>query len=222
MKRLIIIVEGQTEEEFVKEVLVPFFAGYEIHSVTPIKIATSKVAKGGFVNYTHLKNDATRYLREHDTIVTMFVDFFHIPASLPNYRDCISDHHTADDKINCLEQSIATDINHTNFIPYIQKHEFEALLFASNRGFEELYERTIYNKTQQIIDAYPNPEEINTGAETAPSKRILKIIRDYEKVADGNMIALEVGIDNILERCERFSGWIATLIERMKPGKTAD
>jgi hypothetical protein len=119
MKRLIIIVEGQTEEEFVKEILVPYFATYQIYAVTPIKIATSNISKGGFVNYAHLKNDAGKYLRENDTIVTMFVDFFRIPSSLPNYNYCLATNNSIDIKIDCLEKSIATDINHPNFIPYI-------------------------------------------------------------------------------------------------------
>jgi hypothetical protein len=54
------------------------------------------------------------------------------------------------------------DINVPNFIPYIQKHEFEALLFASNTGFENLYEQRIFEQTTEIIHKYNNPEEINT------------------------------------------------------------
>ena len=215
MKRLIIIVEGQTEEEFVKEVLTPYFVENEIYSITPIKIATSKVAKGGFVNYAHLKNDAIKYLREPDTLVTMFVDFFRIPKSIPSYRDCLQRNATIDDKIDCLERAIADDINSPNFVPYIQKHEFEALLFSSNRGFEELFDRRHYSQTEEIVKGYENPEEINTGAETSPSNRILNIIPNYEKVVDGNMIAIEIGMDTILERCNRFNDWITNLLDIM-------
>jgi hypothetical protein len=215
MRRLIIIVEGQTEEEFVKEVLTPYFVENEIYSVTPIKIATSKVAKGGFVNYAHLKNDAIKYLREPDTLVTMFVDFFRIPTSIPSYLDCLQRNATIDDKIDCLEQAVADDINNSNFIPYIQKYEFEALLFSSNRGFEELFDERYYTQTEEIVNDYENPEEINTGAETSPSKRILNIISNYEKVVDGNMIAIAIGMDTILERCNRFNSWIMNLLSIM-------
>lgn len=216
MKRLIIIVEGQTEEEFVKEVLAPYFHRYELYSIIPIKIATSKVSKGGFVNYAHLYNDANGYLREPDTIVTMFVDYFRIPTSVPQYNNCITNNALVDDKINCLEQAIASSINNPNFIPYIQKHEFESLLFANNDGFQSLYDSSIFNQTLSVINNYPNPEDINSGANTAPSKRLYDIIGNYDKVADGNMIALEIGIDNILSNCPRFRDWVNLLIQRLQ------
>ena len=172
-------------EEFVKEVLVPHFIEHQIYAVTPIKIVTSKVAKGGFVNYAHLKNDAMKYLREPDTLVSMFVDFFRIPTSVPSYRDCLQGNMAIDDKIACLERSIAKDINNPNFIPYIQKHEFEALLFSSNCGFEALFDQRYYMETVEIVKEYQNPEDINAAPETSPSNRILNIIPNYEKVVDG-------------------------------------
>ena len=48
MKRLFIIVEGQTEESFVKELLIPFFSQHGIYDVRPILIQTSEDHKGGF------------------------------------------------------------------------------------------------------------------------------------------------------------------------------
>lgn len=60
MKRLYIIVEGQTEREFVKEQIAPYLRQHDIYEVTPILIRTSKSGRGGFVNYQHLKNDAKR------------------------------------------------------------------------------------------------------------------------------------------------------------------
>ena len=71
----------------------------------------------------------------------------------------------------------------------------------------------------EIIKNYNNPEEINTGSETAPSKRIINILekhrQKYDKIAEGNLIAEEIGIDKILEKCPRFSSWIAILIEKV-------
>ncbi len=221
MKRLIIIVEGQTEEEFVKEVLTPYFNVMGIYSVIPIKIITninietSKISKGGFSNYDHLKRDALKYLREPDTIVTMFVDFFRIPVSVPGYQKCMV-LPLVNQKIDSLQLAIEADINHPNFIAYIQKHEFEALLFASNRGFEELFDARVHHKTQAIIDQFPDPEEINSRPEYAPSKRLIAIMPSYEKIVDGNMLALELGIDEIMEKCGRFRNWIDAVTRAMQ------
>jgi hypothetical protein len=212
MKRLFIIVEGQTEEEFVKSILLPYLQNFGVYDVTPIMIATSNKGKGGFVNYEHLKNDIMRRFREPNIIITMFVDYFRIPTSIPNYEKCLNENVQIDSKIECLEQAIKQDIAVHNFIPYIQKHEFEALLFANNIGFETFYSEIISIQTQEVITNYINPEEINTGAATAPSKRLKNIIADYNKVVDGNMIALEIGIENILEKCPRFKSWVEKII----------
>ncbi|MCY4215396.1 MAG: DUF4276 family protein [Flavobacteriaceae bacterium] len=56
-----------------------------------------------------------------------------------------------------------------NFIPYIQLHEFEALLFFSNVGFEFMYHnRLTIEDLNKIRNRYQNPEEINDNPNTAP------------------------------------------------------
>jgi hypothetical protein len=176
MKRLIIIVEGQTEKEFVEKSLRDYFFRYEIYDVRAIMIQTSKGNKGGFVNYDHLKNDITNLLKsEKDIVVSMFVDFFRIPTNFPNFELSQSKSIT-DARIEVLLEGISNDINDERFIPYIQKHEFESLLFSSDEGFSNWFENEwIINELNTIINHYPNPEEINTGSDTAPSKRIIKI-----------------------------------------------
>ena len=60
--------------------------------------------------------------------------------------------------------------------------------------------------------AYANPEDINSSPDKAPSKRLLAIHANYDKILEGNLIALCVGIDTILNRCPRFKNWIEKLI----------
>lgn len=60
---------------------------------------------------------------------------------------------------------------------------------------------------QQILNQYPNPEDIHGGAETAPSKRLRKIF-PYEKTTDGEMILAALEIDAIRAKCPRLIiGW---------------
>ena len=216
MRRLYIIVEGQTEAEFIESVLRPYLNEKGIFFVEPIIIHTSKGFKGGFVNFQHLFNDASKLLKQQsDIIVSTFVDFFRVPTSLPDYDTCMKQS-SVEAKINCLEKAIAQSINDRRFIPYIQKHEFEALLYSSNRGFETYFDEGVFNRTQAIMDVYPNPEDINDNPQTAPSKRLDNITqtvlkRKYDKVNDGNTIALEIGIDAIIEKCPRFKAWVETL-----------
>ena len=214
MKRLFIVVEGQTEEAFVKELMTPYFIQKGIYDVRPLLIQTSKGHKGGFVNYEYLRNDLQKLLRSQgqDVIVTTFVDFFRCPE-LPNQDniDILPSHHQ---KVNEMEKSIASDINDWRFVPYIQLHEFEALLFSSVRGFELYFDEHISKEIQSIIDSFDNPEEINSSPETAPSKRLIRIIPDYDKILYGNITALEIGLPTILDKCPRFRAWIELLINR--------
>lgn len=218
MKRLIFIVEGQTEQEFINGTIRPyFFKKYNFANIQAFCIQTSIGHKGGLVKYSHLTKDIKRSLNG-EVIVTTFLDFFRIPETMPDY-DLMVETPTIDKKIEVLEKGMEKDIGNYKFIPYIQKHEFEALLFSDNCGFEGLYEACIYNETQTIISTYPNPENINNAPKTAPSKRLESILENcgerYDKVTEGNLIAEDVGINKMLEKCPRFKAWIETLVERV-------
>lgn len=215
MKCLIIVVEGQTEETFVKEILRPYFNSLGLYEVIPIKIQTSKGHKGGFVNYQHLKNDVKQLLKRPDAVVTTFVDYFRLPTSLPNYEACMQKTQT-NEKISCLEESMQQDIGNVNFIPYIQKHEFEALLFSSKTPFKKYFDEKVESEIGKIIEKYASPEEINDNPSTAPSKRLLSLIPKFDKIDDGNTIALEIGIEQILNQCPRFRNWIEVIKEKFE------
>lgn len=216
-RRVFIMVEGQTEEAFVREILQPWFTDRDIHDVRAVKIQTSRGHKGGFVNYEHLKNDNIRLLRgEGEVVVTTLVDYFRIPSSIPNFELCHQRNITTAKKITCLEQAISDDLRDRRFFPYIQQHEFEALLFSSNAGFERFFDSAVHQKTAVLVNEFDNPEDINSDPTTAPSKRILQILPDYEKVNDGNIIALEIGIECIRQRCPRFKLWLDFIVASAK------
>ncbi|NDV59915.1 DUF4276 family protein [Bacteroides sp. 519] len=218
MRRLYIVVEGQTEQEFINETLAPYLQTHNIYSVIPILINTSKTGKGGFVNFLHLEKTINGLLKpseKNDFLVTTFVDFFRIPNNMPDYELCMSKK-TREEQIAALEHCMAAKINDRRFIPYIQLHEFEALLFSHNKGFEYYYNEIVWIETEKIVNSFCNPEEINTTPEGAPSKRLLAINNNYNKVIEGNLIALEIGIQNIMNKCTRFSAWVDKLIIECK------
>ena len=214
MKRLNIVVEGPTEQSFVNEVLAPYLRNKGVGLITPILIRTSKTGRGGLVNYHHLYNTIKGLLSNpHDgnIVVSSFVDFFRIPNNMPGYVEAMR---SGDDlrKVDNLQHALDDSIADRRFIPYIQLHEFEALLFSNNNGFEYLWEDEMSLKTKTIVDSFENPEDINSAPETAPSKRLLAINQKYDKVLEGNVIALEVGINEMLAKCPRFAEWVSSLI----------
>ncbi len=211
MKPLYILVEGQTEEEFVKSLLSPHLFERSIIEVRPIKLSTSEGFRGGFVKYNRLRRDVEFLLKQREnSVISMFVDYFRIPNDIPEYEECRKIHNI-DDRIICLQNSIGVDINSKRFLPYIQKYEFEALLFSSNVGFEREYPK-IGRQTKTIIDRFSNPEEINDNPKTSPSNRLKAIIPQYNKVLDGNLLARDIGIRTILDKCPRFCDWVNGLV----------
>lgn len=217
MKQVLILVEGQTEEEFVKSVLNPFLNQHGKH-LNPTIINTKIVKggrnfKGGIDNYGQVRRDLVRLVKSNTLTVTTFIDFYALPADFPGYGDEIVAKSSLE-RVLYLEESLRQDIGHSNFIPYIQLHEFEALLFSSIEGFAYCFGNDVLkiNEFKRIIELFPNPEDINDNPLTAPSKRMLNIITNYQKPFQGGMIALENGIDSVLLKCPHFRDWVNKLI----------
>lgn len=211
MKRLYIVVEGQTEEEFVTKVLAPHLLNQGILCVTPVAIHRGRGARGGMVSYEPLKDDILRLLREGDApIVSTLIDFFRCPDT-PG-KEVWNKATNHQQEVELREQEIGRDIGSRHFIPYIQLHEFEALLFSSGVAFGELFSPEESDKLCKIVDEFSNPEEINTTPDRAPSKRILAIVSGYDKVAHGGLIARRIGIKVIMARCPRFRAWVERLV----------
>lgn len=165
--------------------------------------------KGGVANYAKFRNEIERTFSQGNVIITTFIDFFRLPNDFPGYT-------TDSILIGQIENAIHEDFGaNPDFIPYIQRHELEALMFSSMEGFELVIDD--HRKTQEInsiIEAYPNPEDINTNPDKAPSKRMERIF-NYDKTGDGEMILEMLGIDQMIEKCPRFKEWIEKLIQKL-------
>ena len=215
MKRLIIVCEGQTEQEFCNDILQPHFIQFGIVIQNP----TIKKTAGGIVNWSSLKHQIETHLKQDPTaFVTTLIDFYGIHANhnYPNWLQA-NQHNNKNVGMDLMEQGMLSSIPvqlHQRFIPYIQLHEFEGLLFCDinvfDNGFEE-NEFLDYDYLVQTINENENPELINDSSITAPSKRLLKIIKDYSKITHGCLIAQDIGINKIRAKCPRFNKWIDDL-----------
>lgn len=208
MKRIIFICEGRTEQEFCKNLLQPYFNPKNI-TISPPLI---KKSGGGIVKWEILKNQIKRHLQESENVlVTTFIDYYGIEDkhNFPQWRESkqISD---KNNKMDFLEKAMEDDINNSNFIPYMQLHEFEGLLFNNIEVFKKNFQKDEchYSEIQKIIEKYPNAELINEGSETAPSKRLKNNIKNYNKSVYGVYLAEEIGIENIMNKNPRFKKWI--------------
>lgn len=218
IRGIYILVEGQTEEEFVKSLLLPFFQSHQFYDVRAILMSTSPGHKGGAVTYSRFKHNAEMFLlSQKDIIVTSLIDFFRLQNDFPKYSEG-KKLKNAGERVAFYEQACAEDINHPRFIPNIQLHEFEGLLFTSTKGFDLFPDLSIPSRKKigEIIRDYPNPELINDGPLTAPSKRLEKLIPGYQKPLHGPLIAMENSFELIIEKCPRFKAWVELLLLKVQ------
>lgn len=224
MKYINIIAEGSTEEAFVKDVLVEHFASFnKFLSVRRIETGWDRInrkpVKGGLLKYSKLKNDILRWIGSDrgkaNTWYTTFVDLYAFPKdSLSPYDDRIQRIANPYSKITELEDAIAKDINHPAFIPYVQLHEFEALIMVDPDRLLTMYPdcQIGINRLKKDIRGM-NPEEINESPQTAPSKRIIKYLPGYEgqKAQVGPLVAEDIGLHLLRQHCPHFNEWITRL-----------
>lgn len=70
-----------------------------------------------------------------------------------------------------------------------------------------------YGALLNAAEDFENPEMINNSPATAPSKRLIDAIPDYNKVIYGNCVAMDIGLEKIREKCPLFNEWIGCLLK---------
>jgi len=174
---------------------------------------------GGIVGWHSLKKQIVITLTTDPNVyVTTFIDYYGLYArhAFPAWEIAqLSPNRNT--RMDILEQAMFNDIADRyryRFIPYIQLHEFEGLLFIDFIHFINQFEdNEIKNRTEfeKVFEDFQNPELINNGKETAPSKRLKKYIFGYNKPIHGSLMAEEIGLHNIREKCPRFNNWLDTI-----------
>lgn len=217
MTRINVFVEGQTEETFVRDTLAPYFVRQGIY-LNAILAQTSRGHKGGIVSYGKVKHQITRLCQQDKKAwVTTLIDYYGLPTDFPMVGQGKSVNEDIYSWIEDLENAFDADIAQPNFIANFLLHEFEALLFCDPEKFADwLEEKKPIIELNNIKLAFDSPESINNSPQTAPSKRILAAIPEYQKTLHGPLIAADIGLDTIRRQCPHFDGWLQRL-EALKP-----
>jgi hypothetical protein len=211
MKRLVFVVEGNTEVNFVNNKIIPYLI--ELGHKNPMTVQTiitnrKQHKKGGVINYEYFKNDINRVLAQGNVIVTSLIDFYKLPNNFPNYSK-------DSNYIDAIEKAIVEDINNEFLIPYIQKYELESLMFSDSNAFKIVIDSPKQmDEINEIIESFVCPEDINSNPEKAPSKRLNKIF-NYDKISDSYLIFDSMKIEVIIDKCPRFNLWIKKIIEKL-------
>ena len=205
MIRLNFVVEGQTEEAFVRDVLGPHLWSREI-------ISTVRSVGGGR-SYQRVKRNLLRWINEDrnaEARFTTMIDLYRLPIDFPKATSLSAD---PLQRVAHLEDAFSVDIGDSRFVPYIQLHEFESLLLTRPDRFTEFFPDR-QKAAQALLDEcakYPTPEHVDDTPDTHPSRRILVHFSDYDKVAAAPIIANAIGLDAIRASCRHFDHWVKQL-----------
>ena len=205
MIRLAISVEGPTEEEFSKAVLTSHLRLHGIEA-QPILLGRARGrGGGGNVSVERLALEMVYLCRSFDA-VTSLVDFYGFRKKCEK---------TAEELESLLRQEIQQKIdwNENRILPYVQRHEFEGLLFSDVGAFSALIGTSpeSVDLLRNIRSSFATPEDINDNKATAPSQRIKNVIPHYRKPLHGPLVATEIGLDAIRAECPRFNNWMISL-----------
>ena len=219
MIRVRIICEGQTEEEFVNNLLSDHLHSYGVHPI-PIVIRGRR-HRGGDVRYERVFiNVRNSLLQEKRCYCSTLIDFNGLPAKFPGKSIAKAQNNLNEKAATfcaAFEFALKRDIGENSirrFIPYVQMHEFEALLFSDTEMLANGIGRPdLYSELTKIGNSFSTPEHINDSTVTAPSKRIISLFPGYElqKPLYGVLAALQIGLPKIRQECPLFDAWLKTL-----------
>lgn len=216
-KRALILVEGQTEERFVKDVLGPTFFNRELFFHATILVTKRVKAganfKGGVTNFARFNNDTQRLLNSAGgALVTTMLDYYRLPPDFPGMSSR-PPNGTPLQRVTHVERAIAQHFGTPrNFLPFLALHEFEAWLFASPTELPRVMtEPHKQPQFQAIREGVGTPEEINERPQFAPSKRIEEIFPAYKKTLHGPTTAGRIGLERIRAECPHFDAWVKRL-----------
>ncbi|MBN2866787.1 MAG: DUF4276 family protein [Thiotrichales bacterium] len=215
-----IVVEGPSERNFLQSVVAPQL-GVSGVFILPSVVGNSD-HKGGNIKFERVLTDIENYLKQRpDTLVSTMVDYFRLDSDWPGMaaikqRLDSGESISLSEKAEVLQKATLKAVQaklqgvanlESRFVPYIQMHEFEALLFSDGEVLAEKMGISP-SRIQAVITEYDTPEHINTDPAKAPSKRIEALAGRYKKVRQSLPIAQAIGLHKIRQECQLFNEWL--------------
>jgi hypothetical protein len=219
--RLLVHVEGQTEGQFVNEVLRDHLLAKGYRSVAA-KVLGNTRREGGIAPWVEARRDIIGHLKEDVAcIATTMVDYYGLPMqkgrAWPGREKAAL--LRSELRAACVEDAVRADIaaklgDARRFVPFVVMHEFEGLLFSDCAAFSRGIARPdLEADFQSIRNQFPTPEDINDSVTTAPSKVVENLVPGYkrQKPLLGVLAVLEIGLTRIRQECRHFDEWLTRL-----------
>lgn len=215
MTRLLMLVEGQSEEIFAKQTLAPHLAARGVF-VQPVVLWTKRVAagggyRGGASNWGQIRRSLLPLLSDTNAWVTTLLDFYGLPDDVPGHPQAMQ---TASprDRAVALQDALATEMGHPRFIPFLALHEFEAWVFCDADILAQHFGRPdLVAQVAKALAVAGEPERINHGKDTHPKARLQAMAAGYKETSDGPTLLAKMGIETIRAACPHFAAWLHRL-----------
>lgn len=214
MIRLLVVVEGQTEEAVVNRVLQPHLATCGVFAI-PTIVETRHLPgrprdKGGLTSWAKARRDIARCLQDSAARTTTLFDFYGLPDDFPGHGQARMPDPLAD--VARIEQAMAQDLSDPRFLPFLALHELEAWVLASPSEVGRHFgDAALSSKVERVLGGFESPEYVNHGPETHPARRLEDLVPSYKKRSDGPAILESAGIGRIRSRCAHFAEWLTRL-----------
>jgi len=216
MTRLLMLVEGQSEEIFVKHTLTAHLAQHGVYVQPPIVLWTKRLPsgggfRGGVSKWSQIRRSLLPLTLDGDAWVSTLLDFYGLPEDFPGLPEALSagDPHG---KVAALQERFARELNHQRFIPFLALHEFEAWLFSAPQAVEAHFGQAhLADQLQSAVQQAGAPELINHGANTHPKARLHRLVKGYKETSDGPTLLGKIGIEAVRAACPHFNGWLKRL-----------
>jgi hypothetical protein len=220
MNRVLVLVEGPTERVIIQQVFAPDLGTKNVF-LNP-RVVGQPGHKGGNKFATVRREIRNLMCQEPGSTVTMFFDYYGLGEEWPGITDIkgknieIARGTLETALADIIRQDIGDKFNSDKFIPYIQFHEMEGLLFADPDEMAKVFEKPeLKTEFKKIVNECGGCEKINNNYETAPSRRIQKIYPAYKKGSSVNAhawrITDHIGVEKIRKQCPNFNEWYSRM-----------
>ena len=222
MTDVYIICEGPTEVRFIKNVLAPSLGNRRLF-LHPVTIGSQR-SKGGNVTFDRLYINVRRQLyNNRQSYCSTLIDYYGLDSKFPGV-ELASTRSNLSAKANAVVEGLVAELRGRldpdpllRFIPYVQMHEFEALMFSDPAIFADaIGQPVLRNDFAEIRQKFETPEHIDNSPFTAPSRRILTLYPEYEKPLMGETASKAIGLPKIRQECPLFDAWL-TKLENLPP-----
>jgi hypothetical protein len=222
LRQLNVFCEGQTEQAFCVQVLRPhlFPTGNGIVHTLAVgeKDHHHLYGIGRRTKYERVRKFILNTIKQRqgkDVYFTTLFDLYSLPADFPGKGDHVRNAANPTPYVLALQQAFEQDINYYRFIAHLQLHEYETMLFAEPEAFAVSFEdcEEEIDRLKAIVASVPSIEHINDDKKTAPSRRIIGILPEYDglKSTAGPDIAEFIGVAKIRAACPHFDRWLGRL-----------